>query len=101
MRTSLADCNILTLPAQYGTCFKFELINIRGNECVDCTAPIWIEPKLDNSLHTDSDESICEFNGTGGAVHSEDNFGSYANTNPSHRCSSGPESTTQFWLGGL
>ena len=61
-RASLADCNILTLLAQYGTCFKFELINIRGHECVACTTLIWIEPEFGNSLHTDSDTPICEFN---------------------------------------
>ena len=100
MRTSLADCNILTLPTHHGTCFNFELINIRGHECVNCTAPLWNE-KGTYPLHTDSDFKVCEFDGKIGAFPIEDNFGFYVAVNPSHRCSSSEESTTQFWLGGL
>ncbi|KAM7432473.1 hypothetical protein ABFA07_017110 [Porites harrisoni] len=98
MRTSLANCDIITLPE--GTppniCFQFEFINIRGHECFNCTAPLWNSP----ALHTDSGLTFCEFNATEGAVVSEDNFGSYSSANPLHRCSSVPNSTTQFWLGG-
>ena len=82
MRTSLTDCNILTLKALIGTCLKFELINIRGHECVNCTAPIWYKKDI-YPLHTDSYKRYCEFNGKGGEVHSEDNFGFYVNRNPS------------------
>ena len=74
MRTSLANCDIITLPE--GTppniCFQFEFINIRGHECFNCTAPLWNSP----ALHTDSGLTFCEFNATEGAVVSEDNFGS-------------------------
>ncbi|CAH3028432.1 unnamed protein product [Porites evermanni] len=98
MRTSLANCDIITLPE--GTppniCFQFEFINIRGHECFNCTAPLWNSP----ALHTDTGLTFCELNATEGAVASEDNFGLYSSANPLHRCSSGPNSTTKFWLGG-
>ena len=100
MRTSLADCNILTLPTGVdGTCYLFEFINIRGHECVNCTVPLW---NINGTypLHTDTSFHLCEFNGTEGVINFEDNFGLYRVVNPSHRCSSGPSSTTQFWLGG-
>ena len=99
MRTSLANFNILIPQSQSGTCHQFEFMNIRGHECLNCTAPLWYE-KDENSLHTDGDKNICEFNGKTGAVYNEDNFGGYGAVNPLHRCSSGPNATTQVWLGG-
>ena len=99
MRTSLADCNILTMQKEYGTCFQFEFINIRGHECFNCTVPLWNE-KDAYSLHTDTHIRNCEFDGKTGSVHREDNFGHYVRYNSLHRCSSGSDSTTQFWLGG-
>ena len=99
MKTSLANFNILSPQTQSGTCHKFEFMNIRGHECLNCTAPLWYE-KDENSLHTDSDKNICEFNGKTSAVYNEDNFGGYGAVNPLHRCSSGPNATTQVWLGG-
>ena len=99
MRTSLADCNILTMQKEYGTCFQFEFINIRGHECFNCTVPLWNE-KDAYSLHTDTHVKNCEFDGKTGSVHREDNFGHYVRYNSLHRCSSGSDSTTQFWLGG-
>ena len=101
MRTSLANCNILTLPTYfYGQCFQFEFINIRGHECVNCTVPLW-QSKGGWPLHTDTSyASLCEFNANQGALGSEDNFGFYVVVNSQHRCSSSSLSTTQFWLGG-
>ena len=99
MRTSLADCNILTMQKVHRTCFQFEFINIRGHNCSSCTVPLWNE-KGYYSLHTDTSIKNCEFDGQTGAVHREDNFGHYVHSNSLHRCSSGSNSTTQFWLGG-
>jgi len=99
MRTSLRDCNILTLLTELGTCFQFEFINIRGNECFNCTLSLWNQKGI-FPLHTDSDLNSCKFNGKAGAKPFEDNFGLYDFVNPSHRCSSNASSTTQFWLGG-
>ncbi|CAH3032749.1 unnamed protein product [Porites lobata] len=96
MRTSLANCNVLTLPTNfYGQCFQFEFINIRGHECVDCTVPLW-QNKGVWPLHTDTSFHLCEFNGKQGALNSEDNFGFYGVVNSQHRCSNNSLSTTQF-----
>ena len=99
IRTSLVHCNILTMQTQHGTCFQFELINVRGYQCVNCTVPLWNQ-KGAYPLHTDSSLKQCEFDATQGSYSSEDNFGWYGIVNPLHRCSSNSSSTTQFWLGG-
>ena len=99
IRTSLTDCNILTLQTVLGTCFQFELVNIRGNECSNCTLSLWNQ-KGSYSLHRDNTLNVCDFNGEAGSKPSEDNFGYYVDVNLSHRCSSNASSTTQFWLGG-
>ena len=100
MRTSQANCNILTLPENYNDqCFQFEFINIRGHECVNCTVPLWYK-KGHYPLHTDSDSNKCELRANQGARKSEDNFGSYWVINCKHCCSFNSSSITQFWLGG-
>ena len=83
-----------------GLCYKFEIINIRGFECLSCTAPIWYR-KNKNSLHADSSRELCEFKGNSGdVVDDEDNFGNYEKVNPAFRCTSSGNSTTQIWMGG-
>ncbi|XP_078372239.1 uncharacterized protein LOC144655926 [Oculina patagonica] len=101
MRTSLADFDIMNIQEPItGVCSEFEFINIRGYECVSCTAPLWNRKGI-ASLHTDSSKNVCEFNGNqGDVVDNEDNFGGYSTINPAFRCSSNPDSTTQFWIGG-
>ena len=101
MRTSLANFDIMNIPVPIsGVCYQFEIINIRGYECVSCTAPLW-NSKGASSLHTDSSRNVCQFNGKkGDVVGNEDNFGYYGNANPNFRCSSSADSTTQFWIGG-
>lgn len=101
MRTSLANFDIMNIPVPIsGVCYQFEIINIRGYECVSCTAPLW-NSKGASSLHTDSSRNVCQFNGNrGDVVGNEDNFGNYGNVNPNFRCTSSADSTTQFWIGG-
>ena len=83
MRTSLANFDIMNIPVPIsGVCCQFEIINIRGYECVSCTAPLWNSKGL-ASLHTDSSRNVCQFNGNrGDVVGNEDNFGNYGNFNP-------------------
>ena len=84
-------------------CQKYELVNIRGNECANCTAATWYLKHV-CSLHIDSYTRLdCEFDGskTGDGIFSEDNFGFYADVNLKFRCSSTPDATTQFWIGGV
>ena len=97
MRTSLANFDIMNIPAPISAkCYQFEIINIRGYECASCTAPLW-NRKGASSLHTDSSRKVCQFNGNrGDVVDNEDNFGGYGSVNPNFRCTSSPDSTTQF-----
>ena len=83
-----------------GECRAYELINIRGIECRDCTAGTW--QKVDRMWHINSHLSAqigCHFDGRVGSVTYEHNFGLYGHTNPAFRCTSNPESTTQHWIG--
>ena len=85
-----------------GNCQKYELVNIRGNECANCTAATWYL-KGNVALHMDSSISLgCDFDGnqSGDVVASEDNFGVYHDVNSKFRCTSSSEATTQFWVGG-
>ena len=84
------------------TCRMYEYINIRGNNCSDCTA--LTKQKSGKAWTTNSyksKEMDCEFDGTPGASSNENNFGQYRNgaINKNHRCSSSPASTTQHWFG--
>ena len=80
-------------------CKMYEYVNIRGHNCSDCTA--LTRQKHNKAWVIKSQPSKCDFNGTSGAVKSENNFGRYfpGTTNPNHRCTSSPTSTTQHWFG--
>ena len=82
------------------TCRMYEYINIRGNECSNCTAATrQTEVKAWNIGSSKSRPYNCQFDGTPGAVGSEDNFGWFRFVNTNHSCSSSPNSTTQHWFG--
>ena len=78
-----------------------EYINIRGYDCYDCT--VVMAQNINFHLHTDSSLKFCQFkSASNGSVKSgggEDNFGYYYTINPSHRCTSGDNATTQWWFG--
>ena len=103
LRASFEDFDIVRVtPTLAGSCQKYELVNIRGNECVNCTANTWYL-KDTFPLHIDSSFSdSCVFDGSqsGDFVASEDNFGLYHDVNSKFRCTSSSEATTQFWFGG-
>ena len=80
-----------------GICKKTEYMNVRGHDCTGCTSAWW--QGKDVMIHHDSSHNKCEFGSTPGAVASEDNFGYYRETNPSFRCSSSDDSTTNNWFG--
>ncbi|XP_067026109.1 uncharacterized protein [Acropora muricata] len=99
LRGKTTELNILLLKGE--PCVTLEYINIRGyqgyNSSVMMTQEIW-------HLHTDSHYggNVCPFNSAkSGSIggNGEDNFGYYDITNPSHRCSSVDDSTTQWWFG--
>ena len=102
LRASFEDFDIIgTAPLAHVVCRRYELVNIRGNECTNCTAQTWYILGS-NPLHIDSYyQDGCDFNGnmTGDVVVSEDNFGLYNTVNPKFRCTSSSQATTQFWVG--
>ena len=104
LRASLEDFDIVRdVPTKIWTCRPYEYVNIRGNECLDCTTATWYK-KGSYPFHIDSSCTSCgcDFDGikTDVAISSEDNFGYYFSTNPKFRCTSNPADTTQFWIGG-
>ena len=102
LRASFADFDIVRVtPTVTDSCQKYEFVNIRGNECVNCTSATWYR-KGAFPLHIDSSRRLgCDFDGkqSGDEVPNEDNFGYYRTVNPKFRCTSSPEATTQFWFG--
>ena len=83
-----------------GKCRMYELLNIRGIECRDCTAGTW--QTAGRMWHISSYSSVsvgCEFDGRVGCVQHEQNFGRYESANPAFRCTSNSASTTQYWIG--
>jgi hypothetical protein len=87
-----------------GVCIFVEWINIRGQECKNCTAFLYQgghdkDPLHRNSYYTEN----CEFAPNMSLYCSragEDNFGLYVCVNTAHRCSSSQSATTQTWFGG-
>ena len=86
-------------------CRDYEYINIRGNECHNCTAAT--KQKGGSAWTINSYKSKiqfgCDLDGPPGADGNENNFGNYRDgtVNPAHCCSSSPGSTTQHWFGAL
>ena len=84
-------------------CQLYEWINIRGNECSNCTAGT--KQKAKSAWTIKSYQSRiwdCDFDGRPGSViTNERNFGHYGggSVNADHRCRSSPTSTTQHWSG--
>ena len=99
-RVSLESLDLSAQPSGANFCLLSEFLNIRGNECTNCTVVSAYKPT--NSLHCDSWFSSlegCDFDGQSGGVFDENNFGEYGPTNPAFRCTSSVSSTSQFWLG--
>ena len=91
LRASLKDFDIIrNVPTVKDVCWPYEYVNIRGNECVNCTARTWYK-KGDYPLHIDSYyQDGCDFDGSkiDAALNFEDNFGWYDEINPKFRCTS-------------
>ena len=95
MRASFADNDIIGASQPESDCRMYEFINIRGNECTNCTAKTWYRP-----LHIDSSaQAGCDFDPKEN-LYDEDNFGLYLAVNQQFRCTSNQQTTTQFWFGG-
>ena len=96
MRVKLSIVDILALDC-WGCCYNMEYINIRGNEGLNITVPLWQD--YTRGVHIDSSEKRCQYDGRQGSVLDEDNFGHYYTISRAFRCTEKDESTTQFWIG--
>ena len=97
MRVSLQSYDFFVQPVTESFCLLSEFLNIRGDECTNCT--ILAAYSSTFSFHVDSyfgPGKGCDF---GGGIYNEDNFDQYGATNPAFRCTSSMSSTSQFWLG--
>ena len=85
-------------------CKRYEFINIRGNQCINCTAlTVFFPDKSPFVLsYLSAQDGSCDFDGRpNGAIADEENFGHYLYPNPAFRCSAGDDSTTQYWFGKM
>ena len=99
-KVSIESLDLFVKPPTHDFCVFSEYVNVRGNECTNCT--VFTAYSDTYTLHMDSWFGYsrgCEFDGQPGGVYNEDNFGHYGATNPAFRCTSSANSTTQFWLG--
>ena len=96
-----SEIDLLTLD--FNGCMLVERIDVRGQNCRNCTA--YIRQKSSSQIHFDSHHTHgCQFQPSGSitcGISGEDNFGYYVCVSNSHRCSSSPSATTQIWFGGL
>ena len=99
LRAKTSYLKILQLNSDL--CVKMEHINIRGDDCYNCTA--LMAQTINWHLHTDSSLKSCQFKSASRSsvplAGGEDNFGYYATVNPLHRRTSGRDATTQWWFG--
>ena len=104
-RALLNDYDVTEIP-ESGipfTCKRYEFINIRGNQCIDCTAltttPLIFMPSVISYWPI---FSLCDFDGKpNSGISGEHNFGYYSPRNPAFRCSATSNSTTQYWFGQM
>ena len=100
IRVSLERLDLLVEPDASTFCLLTEYVNVRGDECANCTVLIGYGFQ-GKTLHMDSyfgPATGCDF---GGGIYNEDNFGGYFARNSAFRCTFSMSSTTQFWLGSF
>ena len=100
-RATFTQVDPMTFVCSGNCCRTLEYINIRGSQCSGCS--IWL---AQTDSHWDfvlassyGERNGCQFKSAPGAVNYEHSFGFYGYPHPGHRCSSGPNSTTQYWFG--
>lgn len=98
-RTSFKKFDVLDYVG-VNVCKKMEYINIRGQQCTECTVG-WIATLNKFATHIDGPASTtCQFKPGKDAVYTEDNFGLYWASNKKFRCTTSPDATTNYWFGG-
>ena len=90
------------LAASGVTCKLYEFINIRGNQCINCTALTAVYTLTAPFVTVNSNWAQCNLDIIpNGGIQSEMNFGSYGQINQGFRCSASKHSTTQYWFGKM
>ena len=79
-------------------CLLPEFVNVRGDECVNCTVLIGYGWAPGTTLYMNSYYSPDGELDFGGGITNEAKFGFYETDNPNFRYTSLMSSTTQFWL---
>ena len=98
------DAMIPSPPAFPLSCKLYEFINIRGNQCINCTAATTVSKSTAPFLTTNDPvfNVSCNLNtAPNDGVERETNFGWYGRVNLGFRCSASKHSTTQYWFGKM
>ena len=96
MKAKFKQADILAFEG-FGACLRIAYINVRGHQGWNVTVPFW-QPEGEH-FHTDTDNTLCEFDARVDNVYTEDNFGNYQFCNKRFRCTESDDSTTQYWFG--
>ena len=79
-------------------CLKAREIDVRNESCKFQTVNVVSNSTFEH-FHVLSGSTNCECDLSNGAITNENNFGEYSNYNSEFSCSSGLQSTTQWWFG--
>ena len=103
LRALLDHYDVMEAPlTKSSECKRCEFINIRGNQCINCTALALISSSRPPYIKSVKSGEQCDFDGKPNeAVVYEQNFGRYQFWNPAFRCSATKDSTTQYWFGKM
>ena len=101
-RALLDDYDVMAAPALPVSCKRYEFINIRGNQCINCTAFTMTITSATPCVVSYQTSLPCDLDGKpNGGKFAEMNFGFYTIVNPAFRCSATKDSTTQYWFGKM
>ena len=102
LRALLHDYDVMETSVSPLSCKRYEFINIRGNQCIDCTAYTATYQAYAPCVWSYPSVLVCEFDGKpNDGRFGETNFGCYSSPNPGFRCSATKDSTTQYWFGKM
>ena len=96
LRASFMEFNPLSFNSNHGKCMNVEIINIKNNKCMNCTA--YFKQSIKTLHHF---KNGCYYGKNAAQTQgNHDYFGNYESPDSSFRCTSGPEETTNMWFGG-
>lgn len=106
-RTDYIRTNLCHLRLQKGysgrPCAWIDYVNIRGYSCRKCLIPMWFPTNQHVCTISSLTQNYCQkikFPNYAGMPH-EYNFGTYNGYNRQFSCTTYPQSTTNWWYGGI